>query len=740
MEEGERADVLSVLRLLQRELDTVCPPGAPVVHAAEPAELLRSCVGRIRGLQPQAYAPATPGSPLRAVPLARSLHSSMRAVESTLPESTLPELLLLGECVDEELFFKQAELEVARCAASSASKKARHEAESSLAQSTRQVQNLARELRRANADSLQNAELARAALARAAAAEQEAAAYRAETQTARSSARRAAASVRGSSGSEGTHVTAASSSEALERGAVQRLQRELEAARSLAARAQRREKELECRLARSEAQLSGLRDSAHTQPEVRERELRALCQELARAETAARAELAAMRATPPEARFTAMQAELLEARGRVEDDSGLRRQLGRVALQHDALHQAEQQRGEQARRLAALTGEADEPAADALHAPFPPPPVAAPSPAAALAPAETRSASPLLPSPAPAERTLDEAMAALAHSRASLSPAVRGAPEAFTPAELSSEEEEGEEEEQSCSAEAVQRAEAALLAAEQEAARLEAQQVGARAAADMQAANAAYEAESARTACAAAAAATAALDAEDADMTPRLHRQLAAARAHAQEQAARAERSARDAAQAASVAAAVSAAATDAAAFGRATATAKALAAVRTAGAQRRYADFAAKCDSLQGQASKLAASLRSERGACSAARKELAALVSVLQANAFHADSAAAAERQLAALELADTEPDFPRPPPLPRARDLRIRALAAERDRLSSQLAHVQGMHEAVRTLAAQLSTALSELRLEVSSGHKLQVRPTPVARPGIFERVFA
>ena len=538
----------------------------------------------------------------------------------------------------------------------------------------------------------------------------------------------------------------------LDRAAVVRLQRDLEAARLNVSRAAKRERELLQRVSRLEGELQQwqLQHAGHDAPETREMELRLLCQELARAEARARAEVSALRnalSAPADVRLAKalreveqLRAQLSQVQGDAGEQLDLRQQLGMLALHHDALSQAEQARDEQARRYGHLHlphGDAGDSGAATLG-----------SPRGVGITAGGRSAQEVLSMggafPAsPPGKTLDQALADLAETRAQLSPLppaaeAAGSPEAmdavattptsvFVPADLSdgdaSSPSELEYEDDIMGTEnAVARAEAALHAAQTESARLTEQEQSVRKAADMQAANAQFEAETARSASAAAAAAASALAAEDPRLQPKQFRQLQAAKARAEEEAARAERGAYNAAEAARTAAAAAAAAAEAAAFARATATAKAFALQHCVAAQRRRADHSAKCRALMRQTEKLAASLRGERAAWENCRREAEGLLAVLQTNGKSGPGAVlqADADELELLVSGDTQPDFPPRGPLPKKRADIIAALASERDRMSSQLAHVQGLHEGGRSLVRRLSARLVALK-EVALDHK-------------------
>ena len=540
----------------------------------------------------------------------------------------------------------------------------------------------------------------------------------------------------------------------VDRAVVVRLQRDLEAARLNVSRAAKRERELLQKVSRLEAELQQwqLQHAHHDAPETREMELRLLCQELARAEARARAEAKALRnalSAPADVRLAKalreveqLRTQLSQVQGAIGDEYDLRQQLGMLALHHDALSQAEQARDEQARRYGHQPhGEAgaSEPGAAMLRSP------SADSGVFALAGRQDAEEVHIIGGAFPASppgKTLDEALADLAETRAQLSPLppsaeVAGSPEAmeaagtpaavFVPAELSdgdaSPSELELEDDIMGTENAVARAEAALHAAQTESARLTEQEQAVRKAADMQAANAQFEAETARSASAAAAAAASALAAEDPRIQPKLFRQLQAAKARAEEEAARAERGAYNAAEAARTAAAAAAAAAEAAAFARATATAKAFALQHCVSAQRRRADHSAKCRALMGQTEKLAASLRSERAAWESCKREAEGLLAVLQTNGKSGPWTALQEDadELERLVSADTGQDFQPRGALPKKRLDIIAALASERDRMSSRLAHVQGLHEGGRNLVRRLSARLVALKEEVAQEHR-------------------
>jgi len=495
----------------------------------------------------------------------------------------------------------------------------------------------------------------------------------------------------------------------VERATIIRLQRELEAARLNAARFEKRAKELAERCRLLETELKATTSSSawmHDTPEARERELRMLCQELARAEARARGEATALRqalACPADVRLAQAQREVEHLRAQLNGDAhGLHQPLS-VLAQADGADGAAQ--------LAPMAaGEAEAARAE-------------------------EEASPTIATPG--SKALDRALSGLADTQARQSPLPAAAPivlvpepiqeaasAAFVPAELSegdvsaSQEEQEEEDDTNGTEEAVANAEAALHAAQTEAARLEQQEKSVRTAAELQATDAMYEEETARSASAALAAAASALSVQDPNMRPKIWRQLHAAKVHAEEEAARARRGAHNAAEAARTASAAARAAGEAAAFARATANAKALALQRCLAAQRRRADHAAKCRALMGQTEKLAASLRTERAAWERCHKEAEGLVAVLQAS-NQQNAIAGVVNELEMLRRDDVDPDFPPRGPLPRQRADVIMALAAERDRMSSQLAHVQGLHEAGSTIVRRLSARLETLKAKAAGG---------------------
>jgi hypothetical protein len=287
----------------------------------------------------------------------------------------------------------------------------------------------------------------------------------------------------------------------------------------------------------------------------------------------------------------------------------------------------------------------------------------------------------------------------------------------FSPAELSSDE-DGDDEDEDVGPDSVARSAAALAAAEQDAARLSAHERALRKEEEQAAANSAYTSELTQRARAAVAAADAALGAADADADPKLHRSLAAAKARAEQEAARAEENSRAAADAARAAAGAAATAAEAAAVARATVTAKAFTAARMVSCERRHADFSAKFGAVKAQCDALAKQLRLERGACSRARTEAAALMAVVSASGkadMVADAAARAEALEAALD--DEAADFPPPQPLPSGFDERIQHAAAERDRLTDRLASVRSHKQACDALVAHFSSRLEQLKADAA-----------------------
>jgi hypothetical protein len=327
--------------------------------------------------------------------------------------AALAELLASRDALQTELAEREAALAVAHRtladAQATAASAARADAEAALEQANRQVRSLSGAVKRgiANQEGLQ-AEL-RVAAARAKAAEEDAAALRTEAQLARVSVSKltralANASVAAATPAAAVCQTTAAAAEKLaadaasfqqrataalstERAATARLQRELDAARADAERNASRSAELEHALRTARA--AALPDL----------QLRALVQELARAEAAAREQLsvtledarrhaaahtlaadacaaAVGRAEAAEAVQLRMGAELAAARERIADMAA---SMGQIALRHDKLQRAEAALAAE-KDAAAATEPLPPPPPPLLSPPAPPPPPPPPSP------------------------------------------------------------------------------------------------------------------------------------------------------------------------------------------------------------------------------------------------------------------------------------------------------------------------------------------------------------------------
>ena len=92
-----------------------------------------------------------------------------------------------------------------------------------------------------------------------------------------------------------------------------------------------------------------------------------------------------------------------------------------------------------------------------------------------------------------------------------------------------------------------------------------------------------------------------------------------------------------------------------------------------------------------------------------------------------------------MSVMERADREPDFPSLPSQP-TRPLEIlRAVAAERDRLTRRLAAVTRRHDAATALQQSLAVHLHRLQAAHGGGEQAEKR-REAALPGAFERVLA
>lgn len=621
----------------------------------------------------------------------RSLGADLARV-SGAGSPPLAELLAARDELQAELDTREDALQFAQRmmweSQSAAAAAVRADAEAALEQANRQVRSLAKAVQSAvKAQDAAQAEQ-RAAAARAKAAEEEAAALRAEVQLLRAKV----AKLTRPATPDAAH-SRASAPVTAERAAMSRLQREMELLRATAARTSREEKRV------SSTAPAGAADPA----------LCRLVQELARAEADARAQLAAS------------QEE--------------------VHVLRERLAEAERHTAAMANALGHYAVQAEPPGAEVTLAQLAAPDTHATRLASALRAAEWEDPSPeheveenkatpfevyvaaaeaqALPhtdfmqeAPAAADQ-LSESLATLASQPAP--PADVAADAAFSPAELSGDDEADDDSEIGPSD--VARAQAALELAEAEAAQLAHAEKSLRQRQEQAEADYAYASEAVERAMAAVSDADAALST---GRNPVQLQELSVARTRAVQEATRAEESARISASAVRAAAAAAAAATEAAAVARATVTAKAFTAAQLAAVDRRNADFRAKLQAVQAQTASLAKQLQSEAAACGRVRNEATALMAVLQASGRPELVEDATSRAAELESITDEDNAAETPAHRPKGWQERIHAAARERDRVMNTLAAERARKRAADGLVSLLSERLEVLkRARASAG---------------------
>ena len=434
-----------------------------------------------------------------------------------------------------------------------------------------------------------------------------------------------------------------------------------------------------------------------------------LVQELAHAEAAARSQLAA---SHEEVRL--LREQLAAAQERI---AALASALGRYALH------AEPPGAEVTLAQLAAPDSYDTLAASVLRGPEAEDPVAEHEPEREATMAALSVEAEALPLPRSLQEAsaaqLSESVALSVSSTAELSP-VRAVPAlssgneagaAFSPAELSGDDDVDDDSEVGPSD--VARAQAALELAEAEAAQLTHAEKSLRQQHEQAEADYAYACEVVQRALAAVADADAAL-ATTGSNHPELLHELSVTRTRALQEAARALESARLSASSVRAASAAAAAATESAAVARATVTAKAFTAARLAAADRRNADFRAKLSAVQAQTAALAKQLESEATACGRVRIEATALMAVLSASG-RPELVEDATSRAAELESVSDEEDtaVETPAQRPKGWQERIHAAARERDRLMNRLAAERARKRAAEGLVSLLSERLEVRR---------------------------
>ena len=613
----------------------------------------------------------------------------------------LAELLAARDALQAELEAREDSLQRAQRAMwesqSTAAAAVRADAEAALEQANRQVRSLANAVKAAvkGQDAAQAEQ--RAAVVRARAAEEEAASLRAEVQLLRGKV----AKLTRPAPPEATNTRIAAPTS--ERATVSRLQREMELLRATAGRTSREEKRA------SSSAVVAPADPA----------LCVLVQELARAEAAARAQLAA---SHDENRMLRERLDGIERSlaASQEKSTAMARALGLGLYNFQAetpgaevtLAQLAAPDSYSMRPGAVLqTAETEDPVAERMHddehAPF-----------------ET-SAVEAEALPLPHDAALHEAYASAALLSESLAALANTPPEmpsstvalltgagddagnaVISPAELSDDDIEDDSE---VGPDDVARAQAALELAEAEAAQLVHAEKSLRQQQEQAESDYAYASEVVQRALAAVSDADAAL-ASTSSSHPALLHDLSVARTHALQEATRAQESARVAASSVRAAAAAAAASAESAAVARATVTAKAFTAARLAAADRRNADFRAKLSAVQAQTSALAKQLQAESTACSRVRTEATALMAVLSASGRPELVEDSTSRAVAELEsISDDEDTAETPAQQLKGWQERIHSAARERDRMTNRLAAERARKRAAESLVSVLSERL-------------------------------
>ena len=643
---------------------------------------------------------------------APSLSGSRRSLGADLARVSgagsppLAELLAARDALQAELSFREESLQNAQRAMwesqSTAAAAVRADAEAALEQANRQVRSLANAVKAAvkGQDAAQAEQ--RAAVARARAAEEEAASLRAEVQLLRGKVAKLTRPAAPEAVSTRTPAPTA------ERATVSRLQREMELLRATAGRISREEKRV------SSSAVLAPPDPA----------LCALVQELARAEAAARAQLAA---SHDENRMLRERLDGIERSlaASQEKSTAMARALGLGLYNFQAetpgaevtLAQLAAPDSYSMRPAAVLqTAETEDPATedgryDEQHAPFEASAVEAEAlPLPHDADLHEASASAAL---------LSESLAALANTSLGVPASPRPVPTragdeagnaALLPAELSDDDVEDDSE---IGPGDVERAQAALELAEAEAAQLAHAEKSLRQQQEQAESDYAYASEVVQRALAAMSDADAAL-ASTGSNHPALLQDLSIARTHALQEATRAQESARVAASSVRAAAAAAAASAESAAVARATVTAKAFTAARFAAADRRNADFRAKLRAVQAQTSALAKQLQAEEAACGRVRTEATALMAVLSASGRPELVEDATSRAVAELEsISDDEDTAETPAQQLKGWQERIHSAARDRDRMTNRLAAERARKRAAESLVSVLSERLEVRR---------------------------
>ena len=593
---------------------------------------------------------------------------------------------------------------------SNAAAAVRADAEAALEQANRQVRSLANAVKAAvkGQDAAQAEQ--RAAVARSKAAEEEAASLRAEVQLLRGKVAKLTRSAPPEA------VSTRTAAPAVERATVSRLQREMELLRATAGRTSREEK----------------RGSSSAAVAPADPALCVLVQELARAEAAARAQLAAS----------------------LDENRMLRERLDDIER---SLAASQEKTTAMAQALGLYTLQAETPAAEVTLAQLAAPDLYYTRSATILHAAETEnpvaghvdddeehdfetSAAEAEALPLPHDAALHEAsasaallsdtLAALADSSSAVLASPRPFPAlagdaAVLPAELSDEDVEDDSE---VGPDDVARAQAALELAEAEAAQLAHAEKSLRQQQEQAESDYAYASEVVQRALAAVSDADAALASTGSNHTALLQ-DLSVARTRALQEATRAQESARVAASSLRAAAAAAASAAESAAVARATVTAKAFTAARLAAADRRNADFRAKLSAVQAQTASLAKQLQAEATACGRVRTEATALMAVLSASG-RPELVEDATSRAAELEvISDDEDRAETPAQRLKGWQERIHSAARERDRLTNRLAAERARKRAAESLVSILSErlevllAFAVLRIGYTDSHALR-----------------
>ena len=631
----------------------------------------------------------------------RSLGADLARV-SGAGSPPLAELLAARDALQTELETREEKLQFAQReiweSQSNAAAAVRADAEAALEQANRQVRSLANAVKAAvkGQDAAQAEQ--RAAVARARAAEEETASLRAEVQLLRG---KVAKLTRPAPPEAAGTRTAAPTSE---RATVSRLQREMELLRATAGRTSREEKRA------SSSAVVAPADPA----------LCVLVQELARAEAAARAQLAASR---DENRMLRERLDDIERSlaASQEKSTAMARAPG-LGLYN---FQAEAPGAEVT--LAQLAAPDSYSIRPAVVPPTAEDPVMEHGRYEEQAPFET-SAVEAEALPLPNDAALHEAcvsaallsdsLAARASTSTELPPSPLALPmragdygesAANLLAELSDDDVEDDSE---VGPDDVSRAQMALELAEAEAAQLVHAEKSLRQQQEQAEADYAYASEVVQRALAAVSDADSAL-ASTGSNHPALLQDLTVARTHALQEATRAQESARVAASSVRAAAAAAAASAESAAVARATVTAKAFTAARLAAADRRNADFRAKLSAVQAQTSALAKQLQAEATACSRVRTEATALMAVLSASGRPELVEDATSRAVAELDsISDDEDTAETPVHQLKGWQERIHAAARERDRMTNRLAAERARKRAAESLVSVLSERLEVL----------------------------